>query len=42
MADKKIVRAVITGTVQGVWFRAWTIQEASARKKGQLSRATAK
>ena len=32
MADKKIVRAVITGTVQGVWFRAWTIQEASARK----------
>lgn len=32
MAEQKIVRAVITGTVQGVWFRAWTIQEASARK----------
>jgi acylphosphatase len=32
MPDKKIVRAVITGTVQGVWFRAWTVQEATARK----------
>ena len=32
MADRKIVRVVITGRVQGVWFRAWTIQEASARK----------
>lgn len=32
MPDKKIVRAVITGAVQGVWFRAWTIQEASARR----------
>ena len=31
MADRKAVRAVITGTVQGVWFRAWTVQEASAR-----------
>ena len=31
MPEKKIVRAVITGTVQGVWFRAWTMQEASAR-----------
>jgi acylphosphatase len=32
MAEQKIVRAVITGTVQGVWFRAWTVQEATARK----------
>lgn len=32
MAARKVVRAVITGTVQGVWFRAWTVQEASARK----------
>ena len=31
MPERKIVRAVITGTVQGVWFRAWTMQEASAR-----------
>ena len=31
MAEKKIVRAVITGNVQGVWFRAWTVQEANAR-----------
>ena len=32
MAERKSVRAVITGNVQGVWFRAWTVQEASARK----------
>ena len=31
-AGKKTVRAVMTGSVQGVWFRAWTVQEASARK----------
>ncbi|HWA49140.1 MAG TPA: acylphosphatase, partial [Dongiaceae bacterium] len=31
MADREIVRVVITGTVQGVWYRAWTVQEASAR-----------
>jgi len=31
MADRKIVHADITGTVQGVWFRAWTVQEAEAR-----------
>lgn len=30
-ADRKMVRAVITGTVQGVWFRAWTIEQATAR-----------
>jgi len=29
---RKIVRAIITGAVQGVWFRAWTMQEASARR----------
>ncbi|MDZ4735648.1 MAG: acylphosphatase [Rhodospirillaceae bacterium] len=27
----KIVRAVISGKVQGVWFRAWTIEEAAKR-----------
>ena len=31
MAEKKAVRAVITGTVQGVWYRAWTIEQATAR-----------
>ena len=31
MADRKIVHALISGTVQGVWFRAWTMQEAQAR-----------
>ena len=25
------VRAIIRGRVQGVWFRGWTIQEASRR-----------
>ena len=27
----KRVRVVISGRVQGVWFRAWTMQEATAR-----------
>ena len=27
----KIVRAVVTGKVQGVWFRAWTVREAQKR-----------
>ena len=27
----KIVRAVMTGKVQGVWFRAWTVKEAQKR-----------
>jgi len=27
----KRVRVVISGRVQGVWFRAWTVQEATAR-----------
>jgi acylphosphatase len=31
MADRKIVHVLISGTVQGVWFRAWTVQEAQAR-----------
>ncbi len=30
-ADRKVVCALITGTVQGVWFRAWTIEQATAR-----------
>ena len=31
MAERKIVHVLISGSVQGVWFRAWTVQEASAR-----------
>ena len=31
MIDRKIVHVLISGTVQGVWFRAWTVQEARAR-----------
>jgi acylphosphatase len=31
MADRKIVHVLISGTVQGVWFRAWTVQEAQSR-----------
>ncbi len=31
MADRKIVHVRISGTVQGVWFRAWTAQEAQSR-----------
>ncbi|MHA1600908.1 MAG: acylphosphatase [Alphaproteobacteria bacterium] len=27
----KQVRVVITGRVQGVWFRGWTVDEAAAR-----------
>jgi acylphosphatase len=32
MADRKIIHVLISGTVQGVWFRAWTMQEAQARR----------
>lgn len=28
--SKVTVRAVISGRVQGVWYRGWTVQEASA------------
>jgi acylphosphatase len=31
MPERKIVHADIAGLVQGVWFRAWTVQEAQAR-----------
>jgi acylphosphatase len=31
MSDTKAVNAVISGKVQGVWFRAWTIQQAQKR-----------
>jgi acylphosphatase len=31
MADRKIVHVLISGTVQGVWFRAWTVEEAQMR-----------
>ncbi|MGH6893536.1 MAG: acylphosphatase [Dongiaceae bacterium] len=31
MADRKIAHVLIAGAVQGVWFRAWTIEEAKAR-----------
>ncbi|MEX1147700.1 MAG: acylphosphatase [Sphingomonadales bacterium] len=27
---RKAVRLLITGKVQGVWFRAWTVEEARA------------
>ena len=29
--DRKTVRVAITGRVQGVWYRSWTIQEATVR-----------
>ena len=29
--DRKAVRLRISGRVQGVWFRGWTVQEAQAR-----------
>jgi acylphosphatase len=32
MSDTKAVNAVISGKVQGVWFRSWT--EEQARKRG--------
>jgi acylphosphatase len=32
MSDTKAVNAVISGKVQGVWYRAWT--EEQARKRG--------
>ena len=31
MADRRVVHVLISGTVQGVWFRAWAVQEAQAR-----------
>ena len=31
MMDRKIVHVIISGTVQGVWFRAWTAEQAAAR-----------
>lgn len=33
-ADRKTLRVVIIGRVQGVWYRAWTIEQASARGLG--------
>ena len=32
MSDTKAVNAVISGKVQGVWYRAWTVEQ--ARKRG--------
>jgi acylphosphatase len=32
MTDTKAVNALISGKVQGVWYRAWTVEE--ARKRG--------
>ena len=29
--DRKTIRVAITGRVQGVWYRSWTIEQASAR-----------
>ncbi len=31
MTSRTAVRIIITGRVQGVWFRAWTVREARAR-----------
>ncbi len=31
MADRKIAHVLIAGLVQGVWFRAWTVEQAQAR-----------
>jgi acylphosphatase len=31
MAERKIVHVLISGMVQGVWFRAWTVEQARAR-----------
>lgn len=31
MSDSRQVHAMISGRVQGVWFRAWTVEEAGAR-----------
>ena len=31
MADRKIVHVMISGTVQGVWYRAWTAEQAARR-----------
>ena len=30
MTDRQAVRVVITGRVQGVWYRGWTVERASA------------
>jgi acylphosphatase len=29
--DRKTIRVSITGRVQGVWYRAWTIEQATLR-----------
>ena len=31
MSDNKAVNALISGKVQGVWFRAWTMEQAQKR-----------
>lgn len=31
MSEVKTVRVIVEGRVQGVWFRGWTIEQASAR-----------
>ena len=31
MSDNKAVNALISGKVQGVWFRAWTVEQAQKR-----------
>ena len=31
MAERKIVHVMISGTVQGVWYRAWTVEQAQRR-----------
>lgn len=31
MEDRRAARVTITGRVQGVWYRAWTVEQASRR-----------
>jgi len=30
-AERRAVRVVVSGRVQGVWFRAWTVEQARSR-----------
>lgn len=31
MAERKVVHVMISGTVQGVWYRAWAVEQAARR-----------
>ncbi|HZH26222.1 MAG TPA: acylphosphatase [Azospirillaceae bacterium] len=34
LETRRVVRAVIRGKVQGVWYRGWTVEQATARGLG--------